>query len=115
MATTLLSTATGPWLAKRHRILKRSRVAAASSSSAGGKPSRCQPDREEAARQLARLGDGLVEVIRDSSRRPGLRTVRGTKLTSQGVGVESQAHQMLAEAVVNVLADAGLLPVADFQ
>ena len=33
----------------------------------------------------------------------------------QSIGVEGQAHQMLAESVVNVLADAGLLAVADLE
>ena len=64
---------------------------------------------------MARLGDGLIEVIRYSSRRPGLRPACGSELATQGVGVEGEAYQLLAEAVVNVLADAGMFPVTDLE
>ena len=81
----------------------------------GRQPLLLQPDGEEAARQLAGFGDGLVQEIRHSPRGLRLRPALGGELALQRVGVKGQADQVLAEPVVNVLANAGLLAVADLE
>ena len=61
------------------------------------------------------LGNGLVQVIGYAARGSGLRPVFGGELALERIGVEGQAHQLLAQSVVNILADAGLLAVADLE
>ena len=65
---------------------------------------------------MARLGNRLVQestLFSGPFLASGWRRAESSR--SERVGVEGEAHQLLAEAVVNVLADAGMLPVADFE
>ena len=116
VATVLSLTAIAPRLRNRHWMLE-AVAGGFGQFFQGRRQTLCfQPDGEEAARQLAGLGDGLVQQAGDS-RGHVLRSGRraGQQVAVQRVGVEGQAHQLLAKSVVNVLADAGLLAVADLQ
>ena len=76
---------------------------------------RFQANGEEAARQLTRLGDGLIEAIGYSPRHLRLWSSMRAEFVLQRVGVEGEAYQVLAKAVVYVLANAGVLAVADLK
>jgi hypothetical protein len=61
------------------------------------------------------LGDGLVEEPGDLFRRLGVRMRSFDERLLERIGANGQANQLLAQPIVNILTDARLLAVADFE
>ena len=71
--------------------------------------------RHQAAGQLAGLVDGVVHQTHDLGRMGRLGRVRLGQLLRQHLAHERDAGQVLAQPVVQVLADLALLPAADLE
>ena len=74
-----------------------------------------QADGEQTARDAARLGVGLIDEVADSLRLRGLGSLFLLKPIAEDIHEVGDGGQLLANAVMQVVADAALLASADFQ
>src|ERR1035437_4222376 len=71
--------------------------------------------RVQAAGQIARLPDGLVQHLQEPVQLPDFREGPGGELLSQRVAQVSRAHQELAQPIMQIGRNALVFPLADFQ
>ena len=81
----------------------------------GGQPAGSQRHQAQPARHVTSLGNGGAEQLGDFHRVGGFGQGEVAQLGRQLAGGEGGADQVLAQAVVQVLAEATLLPVAGFS